>query len=170
MSKAQIRPFPAMFLCTPSWKQQGLWGADRIPSWYVGGYWALPLQWLVTAAEANEFSDSKSAPTSHACACACLSLLCCWLQCERLLTARALLCAGRWKVPYEFDASITLQQAVARTFDFKTDRLWVWLGIAVNCGWIVGLNILTVFAMQLFPRTSPRAPMKPSWQQSGLAY
>ncbi len=33
--------------------------ADRIPDWYVGGYWTLPLQWLVSAAEANEFSDSK---------------------------------------------------------------------------------------------------------------
>ncbi|KAK9902782.1 hypothetical protein WJX75_005811 [Coccomyxa subellipsoidea] len=30
-----------------------------IPVWYVGGYWALPLQWLVNAVINNEFQDGR---------------------------------------------------------------------------------------------------------------
>ncbi|EIE18006.1 putative pleiotropic drug resistance protein 3 [Coccomyxa subellipsoidea C-169] len=30
-----------------------------IPPWYVGGYWALPLQWLVNAIINNEFQDER---------------------------------------------------------------------------------------------------------------
>ena len=63
--------------------------------------------------------------------------------------------AGRWAVPYEFNPSITLGQAVAATFDFKIKRVWVWIGIAVNCAWIVGLNVLTIFALKFFPRECP---------------
>ena len=63
--------------------------------------------------------------------------------------------AGRWAVPYKFDPSITLGQAVARTFVFRIERVWVWIGVAVVCGWIVGLNILIIFSMQFFPRVHP---------------
>ncbi|BDA51445.1 ABC transporter G family member 36 [Coccomyxa sp. Obi] len=30
-----------------------------IPPWYIGGYWALPLQWLVNAVVNNEFQDGR---------------------------------------------------------------------------------------------------------------
>eukprot|EP00884_Botryococcus_braunii_P014151 jgi/Botrbrau1/22737/Bobra.0132s0074.2 len=30
-----------------------------IPAWYIGGYWALPLQWLVTAGLNNEFTAAR---------------------------------------------------------------------------------------------------------------
>ncbi len=32
-----------------------------IPPWYIGGYWALPLQWLVNAVVNNEFQDGEPA-------------------------------------------------------------------------------------------------------------
>ncbi|EIE18194.1 putative pleiotropic drug resistance protein 3 [Coccomyxa subellipsoidea C-169] len=98
---------------------------NRIPDWYIGGYWALPLQWLVSAAQANEFSDS------------------------------------RWAVPYQFNPSITIGQAVAQSLDFRIKRVWVWAGIAVVSAWIVGLNLLTILALKLFPRKGMVLPFQP---------
>ncbi|BDA47821.1 probable pleiotropic drug resistance protein 1 [Coccomyxa sp. Obi] len=101
---------------------------NRIPAWYIGGYWTLPLQWLVSAAEANEFSD------------------------------------GGWAVPYVYDPSITLGRAVANNFDFRIRRVWVWVGVAVACAWIVGLNILTILAMQFFPPLGGGSAVMPEEQ------
>lgn len=63
-------------------------------------------------------------------------------------------------MPYQYEPSITLGQAVARNFDFHIRRVWVWAGVAVVCAWIVGLNILIIFAMQFFPRRPHEVSLK----------
>jgi hypothetical protein len=60
--------------------------------------------------------------------------------------------AARWHKPYVFYPSETLAAAVARQMGFRIARVWVWVGVAVVCAWIVGLNILVIFAMALLKR------------------
>lgn len=43
--------------------------AADIPPWYVGGYWALPLQWLVNAIINNEFQDGEQSTLLHLLGC-----------------------------------------------------------------------------------------------------
>ena len=42
--------------------------------------------------------------------------------------------------------------AILTQYDFRQDRFWVWIGMAIACAWIIGLNILILFSMEIFNR------------------
>ncbi|CAK0748752.1 hypothetical protein CVIRNUC_001857 [Coccomyxa viridis] len=102
----------------------------QIPPWFIGGYWALPLQWLISSAEANEFTSP------------------------------------RWQVPYKFHPEVTLGNAVASEFGWRNHRVFVWVGVAVACGWICLLNVLTILALKVL---NPRGSSNPIVPEEQLA-
>ena len=42
--------------------------------------------------------------------------------------------------------------ALLTQYDFRQQRLWVWIGMAISVAWIIGLNVLVLFSMELFNR------------------
>ena len=49
-------------------------------------------------------------------------------------------------------------EAILHENRFRHDRFWVWIGMAIAIGWIIGLNILILFSLEIFNRMSPISP------------
>ena len=60
--------------------------------------------------------------------------------------------AARWKKPAPSQPGNSLMDAILTQYDFRQERLWVWIGMAISVAWIIGLNILVLFSMELFNR------------------
>ena len=61
--------------------------AGFIHPWVVGGYWALPLQYIQNGLAINEFTGG---PTSLHCDVLCCAVLCCAVLCCAVLRCAAL--------------------------------------------------------------------------------
>lgn len=59
--------------------------------------------------------------------------------------------ADRWNVPYAHNPNVTLGQATLAHYDFRQNRIWVWLSVAYTSAFIIGLNIITICALKVLP-------------------
>jgi len=59
--------------------------------------------------------------------------------------------AARWKKPNPADPATQLGTAVLDFYNFRHDRLWVWLAFAVTIAWILLLNLLLLLAFSYLP-------------------
>jgi len=62
--------------------------------------------------------------------------------------------AARWKKPNPADPATQLGRAVLDFYNFRHDRLWVWLAFAVTIAWILLLNFLLRLAFSYLPGQS----------------
>ena len=60
--------------------------------------------------------------------------------------------AARWKKPNPSNPSQQLGTAVLDFYNFRHDRVWVWIAFAVTIGWILLLNLLLLVAFSYLPR------------------
>ncbi|KAA6418150.1 MAG: ATP-binding cassette transporter [Trebouxia sp. A1-2] len=111
-----------------------------IHPWVIGGYWALPLQYIQNAIAINELTGGVPYP-------ALLSAL------PSLLPADSRT-MSRWKKPNPADPATQLGRAVLDFYNFRHDRLWVWLAFAVTIAWILLLNLLLLLAFSYLPAPS----------------
>ncbi|KAL3156297.1 hypothetical protein ABBQ32_012567 [Trebouxia sp. C0010 RCD-2024] len=86
-----------------------------IHPWVVGGYWALPMQYIQNGLAINEFTGA------------------------------------RWQKPNPSNPSQQLGTAVLDFYNFRHDRVWVWIAFAVTIGWILLLNLLLLVAFSYLP-------------------
>ncbi|KAK9836509.1 hypothetical protein WJX74_001987 [Apatococcus lobatus] len=55
----------------------------------------------------------------------------------------------RWKKPAPSNPGKSLMVAVEDQFSFRHLRAWIWIGMAVAIAWIIGLNILIFFSLEI---------------------
>ncbi|KAK9857560.1 hypothetical protein WJX84_006546, partial [Apatococcus fuscideae] len=57
---------------------------------------------------------------------------------------------ARWKKQAPSQPGSSLMEAILHENRFRHDRFWVWIGMAIAIGWIIGLNILILFSLEIF--------------------
>lgn len=45
--------------------------------------------------------------------------------------------------------------AILTQYSFRHDRFWVWIGMCIAIAWVIGMNILVLFTMEIFNRAFP---------------